>query len=54
MRVRTLAHLGLAFAPILQLVKGVDHGEDLHSTDCVEHVSVMARGGAKASTVVLA
>lgn len=51
---RTLAHLGLALPPRLELVEGVDHGEDLHGADGVEHVGVVAWGGAKAAAVVLA
>lgn len=50
----TLAHLGLALPPRLELVKGVHHGEDLHGADCVEHVGVVARGGAEPAAVVLA
>lgn len=51
---RTLADLGLAPALLLELVKGIHHGEDLHSADGVEHVRVVTGSGAKAATVVLA
>lgn len=52
----TLAHLGLSalLPPLLELVKGVHHGEDLHGADGVEHVGVVARGGAEPAAVVLA
>lgn len=53
MTIHTLAHLSLALPSRLQLVERVHHGEDLHGTDCVEHVCVMAWGGAEASTVML-
>lgn len=51
---RTLADLGLAPAPLLKLVEGVHHGEDLHGADGIEHVGVVARGGAETAAVVLA
>lgn len=54
LRELTLADLGLAPAPRLKLIKGVDHGEDLHGADGVEHVGVVAGRGAEAAAVLLA
>lgn len=51
---RTLADLGFALSPLLEVVKGVKHGEDLDGADGVEHVGVVTRGGAEAAGVVLA
>lgn len=49
-----LAHLGLALSSRLELVEGVHHGEDLHGTDRVEHVGVMAWSGGETPALVLA
>lgn len=49
----TLAHLGLALAPILQVIESVDHSQDLHSTDGIEHVWVMTGCSTKAAVIVL-
>lgn len=53
-RGRTLAHLRLALPARLQLVKGVDHGENLHRTDGGEHVRIVAGRRPKTTGFVLA
>lgn len=43
-----------SFAPLLELVKGVKHCENLNSAHRREHVGVVARGGPETPAVVLA
>jgi hypothetical protein len=42
-KIPTLANLVLAFAFGFQLIESIRHGENLHSTYCGQHVSIMAR-----------
>lgn len=51
--VRTLANLeaGVGDAGV-EVGKGIECGKDLHSTDSVQHVGVVARSGAKATVWV--
>lgn len=51
---RTLPHPRLALPARFQLVKGVQHGEDLHRANGGEHVGVVERRSAKAAAIVLA
>ena len=51
---RTLPDSCLAGPARLEVVKRVDHGEDLHGADGGEHVGVVAGGGAEAAAGVLA
>ena len=51
---RTLPHLRLALPARLQIIKGVDHGENLHRTDGREHVRIMAGGSPESTAFVLA
>lgn len=49
----TFSNLRFVFTSRLELLKTVDHGENLHSTYCRQQMGVMARGGSKASILVL-
>jgi hypothetical protein len=49
----TLANLFFSFAFGFQLVESIRHGEDLHSTYCGKHVSVMTWGCTESAIFML-
>lgn len=49
----TLAHLGLALSSCFELIKSVDHSEDLYGTDRIQHVRIVTRSSAKTAAFML-